>query len=426
MRKICWHRTGAISGTHGTIKSTIVVKFYKNFLELNSFLILNGRSKSDSEGEFTFISKSVSSKIKECSSVVDLAYVDACNIDKLDDFYVMDLSGSDHFPIVAKFSFETVESANFVPLRFKWMKDIKDEYKAIINHKLLTNKDQSRIMPRIVSEAAEHLNLKSRGIPPGYKAWFDKDLRELRKLVGKLLRKAKKSKWETTARESYVQACRDYQAMKREKKDTFYRNQLMKLSETRTTSEFWQEIKKFRRKPAEAMTITNEEWKNFFATLMPPREDKVNVEEKQVPELDEPFTTKEGKLATDHASNNKAPGLDGIPNELWKNLPPEGIAKLTDEFNDILQSEMIPEIWTKSETVMLHKKGSTTDPLNYRPIALAATEMKVFTYILAQRPELARTGQRKTIFSPKHRLALEEAEVVWSRYLTSPGPCSSI
>ena len=34
---------------------------------------------------------------------------------------------------------------------------------------------------------------------------------------------------------------------------------------------------------------------------------------------------------------------------------------------------------------MLHKKGDRQDPGNYRPIALACTEMKLFTYVLCQR-----------------------------------------
>ncbi|XP_041985051.1 uncharacterized protein LOC121737438 [Aricia agestis] len=55
---------------------------------------------------------------------------------------------------------------------------------------------------------------------------------------------------------------------------------------------------------------------------------------------------------------NKTPGSDQITNELLKSTAPVIAPILTDLFNEILETETIPEDWTKSTIVLLHKKGS--------------------------------------------------------------------
>ena len=54
---------------------------------------------------------------------------------------------------------------------------------------------------------------------------------------------------------------------------------------------------------------------------MPARPEKLWFVPKTVQELDGRITEDEVKDALKHASDNKAPGLDKIPNEFWKNLP---------------------------------------------------------------------------------------------------------
>ena len=39
----------------------------------------------------------------------------------------------------------------------------------------------------------------------------------------------------------------------------------------------------------------------------------------------------------------------------------------------------IPEAWKRAVTILIHKKGSTHDPVNFRPITLQSIPLKVFT-----------------------------------------------
>ena len=53
--------------------------------------------------------------------------------------------------------------------------------------------------------------------------------------------------------------------------------------------------------------------------------------------------------------------------------------------NLILEKGPFPEEWTKGMICTMHKKGSVTDPENYRSISLLPTLCKTFTKILNER-----------------------------------------
>ena len=82
---------------------------------------------------------------------------------------------------------------------------------------------------------------------------------------------------------------------------------------------------------------------------------------------------------------DKAPGSDLITNELLKTTLPVLAPRLTDLFNEILQTETIPEEWTKSTIILLHKKGDKGDIGNYRPISLMSNIYKIFSKIILKR-----------------------------------------
>ncbi len=78
-----------------------------------------------------------------------------------------------------------------------------------------------------------------------------------------------------------------------------------------------------------------------------------------------------------HLKNGKAPGPDGIPNELLKHLP-EGVHQVIHKLSILMwMTGTTPKAWKESQTVLLHKKGSEHDLGNWRPIALANTLYKL-------------------------------------------------
>ena len=80
---------------------------------------------------------------------------------------------------------------------------------------------------------------------------------------------------------------------------------------------------------------------------------------------------------------NTSPGMDGVE---WRHL------KAIDRTGTLLQTVLsavyslgIPSSWRRSRTVLIHKKGETDDPGNFRPISLLNTLYKLYSGILASR-----------------------------------------
>ena len=52
---------------------------------------------------------------------------------------------------------------------------------------------------------------------------------------------------------------------------------------------------------------------------------------------------------------------------------------LTNIIHEIWKSQAVPTTWKKACTILIHKKGNTSDPSNFRPITLQSVPLKVFT-----------------------------------------------
>lgn len=71
------------------------------------------------------------------------------------------------------------------------------------------------------------------------------------------------------------------------------------------------------------------------------------------------------EFAIDTQRDNKAPGPDGINNEVIKQAKQALIPILKEIFNDIINTEIIPQQWTKSNIILLYKKRR---PVRYRKL----------------------------------------------------------
>jgi len=79
--------------------------------------------------------------------------------------------------------------------------------------------------------------------------------------------------------------------------------------------------------------------------------------------------------------NRKSPGPDGIFNEMLKYGGTELTLHLTQLFQQIFKLCTIPNAWQQSIITPLFKKGSKTNPDNYRGITLLNTTLKLFTKV---------------------------------------------
>jgi hypothetical protein len=124
-------------------------------------------------------------------------------------------------------------------------------------------------------------------------------------------------------------------------------------------------------------------WHNKFGPCPP---DRYNAMES----LNIPFTGEELQWALRRLKNGKAPGLDGIPSEVYKLLSETGTvtpmaAVFLSLLNGVYMTGRIPAGWETSIVVPIFKKGDETETGNYRGIALMSTALKVLCVMLNRR-----------------------------------------
>lgn len=113
----------------------------------------------------------------------------------------------------------------------------------------------------------------------------------------------------------------------------------------------------------------------------------------------------------------KAVGMDGVPYELFRALTQpleteirsedasgdvnEVLSSLIGVFNNIFVTQQIPDTWRLSLLSPLHKKGSRTDPSNYRGLALFSNSFKLLQRVFTKR--LVNRLEHLNYFMPEQR-----------------------
>jgi len=103
--------------------------------------------------------------------------------------------------------------------------------------------------------------------------------------------------------------------------------------------------------------------------------------------LNKEITEEEVAWAIAKLKNNKAPGCDAIPNEIWKGWSEPNIRGLALEFEKCRRANKFPRTWKQTDIRWLFKKGNPLQISNYRPIALGNTLYKLYMRILTNRLE---------------------------------------
>ena len=67
---------------------------------------------------------------------------------------------------------------------------------------------------------------------------------------------------------------------------------------------------------------------------------------------------------------NKASGPDNLPTRFLKEAANQIVSALTIVFQACLDQGHLPDIWKTAAVVPVYKKGSRTEPSNYRPVSL--------------------------------------------------------
>lgn len=127
-------------------------------------------------------------------------------------------------------------------------------------------------------------------------------------------------------------------------------------------------------------------WKEHFEQLLnrpEPPSQLLDDEPIFGPEMEVPEPTiEEVTVAIKFLKNNKSPGSDNIPSEIWKHGGEALHHRMHNLIRTIWQKERIPKDWKDSTIIPIHKKGDKMACRNYRGISLLPSAYKIYTRVL--------------------------------------------
>ena len=94
------------------------------------------------------------------------------------------------------------------------------------------------------------------------------------------------------------------------------------------------------------------------------------------------FTTRKVRNILYHLDSTKAAGPDGIPPIVLKKCAPELAPVLSKLYSLSYSTGSFPVSWKHAHVVPIPKKGDSSDPANYRPIALTSVLSKVMEAVI--------------------------------------------
>ena len=102
--------------------------------------------------------------------------------------------------------------------------------------------------------------------------------------------------------------------------------------------------------------------------------------------MDEAITLKEVEAAIKGLKCKKAPGPDGVSNDMIRHLGPVAKKTLLELFNESWKTGSVPAMWKKAIIIPIHKQGKDKkNPNSYRPISLLSCLGKLMERVINRR-----------------------------------------
>ena len=403
--------------------------------------ILNGRTPGDENGSFT----RYPSNLAENPSTIDYALCSESLIDIVQSFSVLPFTGlSDHCCISLKIKLNTmveithniakrnVDILKVSKLSLKYDKTRKHIYEKALTEDMKieelrsifaqTNMDIEGVdrgiftMNTILINAAKKASFTKR-VGNSNKVhkkchsqeWYTKECKSRQKILRKNSKdlstypfdKVKRQKF-IKARVAYKKVCRKAEAESRRR----LTNKLMEIGQS-DPKLFWSTIKKMnnwgKKNTDPTDDITPKKWMEYFKKLL--NDDNAGIIDilggnpTFEPTLDSMISAKELRAALGNLKGGKAPGPDEIIGEYLKIFGERFEDILLKIVNVIFSEHIYPSKWTLNFLKPIFKKGSTTDPDNYRGLAIGSAFAKLFSFILLKR--LINFMDSKALLSPE-------------------------
>jgi hypothetical protein len=412
-------------------KDRVVNDFGQGLIDLCTEMnihILNGRAYGDNPGQFTNITES------GCSTV-DYVIIDTKLYETVDKFEVSEFAETNHFPVscILNWFFVNTDHAannnnnvlgNEQQLKFKWQPELKPGFLATLLDDVTTadlsklpglietdDLDEAvQVFESVIHRAAEPMQIKfqnraKKQLQP--KWWEDCDRLKVNKHEALKAFKTSNSEHDLreykTARSAFKNLC--------SQKSVKWKDELRErlIASKTDPTQFWKTVKSISTKHFQATPISPVEWFAYFDKLLN-QDVEINVEFSEfvddflethdsecntcthhdqaaddILNLNAQITSDEIVQCIKEMSNGKAGGIDGIVIEMLKASLHITEPYLRHLYNGVLLSGKFPDRWCKAILAPIHKKGSVSDPNNYRGIALLSVVGKIFTKIINKR-----------------------------------------
>ena len=381
-----------------------------NMCTVFGLYILNGICNGDLQGRYTYLSDAG-------NSVNDYFVISKELYDSVQNNCRLHITGrveSDHMPVEFYVGLEefvtqkTMEDQNLYIERFEWREEYSQCFTDAMNSYdckkridfatdlIDTNINQAlKVFTDCLKEKAEIMRKRTYvNRPRKSHAWFDKECRDTRQNVRRLLRKFRRTSKQIDS-VAYCQARKEYKNILRNKRKAFNHALADKLVQSISDQKiFWQTMRTVAgscSQPSNNISITD--WFNHFKNLLEKDVNEVNdndVEDVDTTDVDNcvfnrPISKEEVELALRKLKNRKAAGPDGIISEILKHANNYVVKFFVRYFNVLFDKGVYPDNWCESIILPLFKKGDQNDPNNYRGISLCDVSGKLYSFIINNR-----------------------------------------
>ncbi|KMQ83443.1 axoneme-associated protein, partial [Lasius niger] len=212
------------------------------------------------------------------------------------------------------------------------------------------------------------------------RGWWDKECVEKKKKVKLKLRRWRRAEEE---RGRYSEEKREYKEMCERKKKEEGERLIRKAGEARTESKVWEIVNRERRKGKGVDEgIQMKEWKEYFMGLLGGVEERVRRgrERRNRREMEKEIEWEEINKIMNNLKLNRAMGLDGIPNEVWR-YKGELRKWVWEMCKRVWRGERWPEGWKEGIIAPIVKKGEEDKVTDYRGVTLMPTLYKIYNDI---------------------------------------------
>ena len=439
---------------------------FLNLILNNQLTILNGRTLGDFTGQLTSIQK-------QGCSVIDYFTVSTQLTSSINYLRILELTEySDHKPLTLEMQCQNININTNKPLdscyqpapnRFIFNENNKNAFCEALNRDetlqnlqkmdqdltFLTqyhepaettkndqitesvtsiNNNFAKHLHELATECFKQTKNKSKK-KQSNNPWFNWQARCAKRELKKATRATSKFPSSSFLRENFYKVKKSYKRLLTSIKTEFYAQLNSDIENGKILN--WQSFKRLKQHKKDKLNFDSydmDKFENFFTDLYSDKHktvdkqqkdsyirtaDRLNSESDHPQSLNQDITLNEVKLTIKALKSGKASSLDMISNEFLKCLDCDHLVFLTKLFNICLSTGVYP--WNASVITPLHKKGSKSDPDNYRAIAVSSVLGKLFSTILLDRLKQYR---QNTCPDPPNQLGFTKKAQTYDHILT--------